>query len=55
MHAVGQRAVGRLDHVDLVQVRKLAAHLEDPLEETVVFDDGDLGLGVTGEVFDLLG
>ncbi len=46
---------GRVDHVDATQVRQLATNLEHPVEEPGILDDGDLGLGVPGQVLDLLG
>jgi hypothetical protein len=46
-HAVGQAALGWVDHVDVLQAGQLLADLEDPLEEAGVLHDGDLGFGVT--------
>jgi hypothetical protein len=53
VHAVGQRALRWLDHVDPLERRQLAAHLQDAVEEAGVLDDGHARFGVTGEVLDL--
>ena len=52
---VGQVALRRVEDEDLLEQRELVAHLQDPLEEARVLDDRQLGLGVAGQVLDLLG
>ena len=47
--------VGLLEHHDVLERGQRLADLEEPLEETGVLDDGQLGLAVVDEVFDLLG
>ena len=51
-----RQSVGRhLDDEDRSQPREVAAHLQHALREPEILDDGDLGIGVAGEVLDLLG
>ena len=51
--AVGGPAVV-VDDGDVFEAGQLVAHLEDPLEEAGVFDDGGHGAGVLDQVLDLL-
>ncbi len=50
---IGQRSLGRLDHVDEFECGQFVTDLQDPVEEPLVLDDRDACLGMTGEVLDL--
>ncbi len=49
------RGFRRLDQHDRFEGGQRLADLEEPLEERIVLDDGDLGAAVVDEVLDLLG
>ena len=49
------RQFGILQQHDVLQGRQRRAHLQEPLQEGIVLDDGNLRLAVVDEVLDLLG